>query len=493
MSSNDPEFRNRVDELEMLTRRWESGQSQIFTLWGRRRVGKSLLLVEFARGKRHLHFEATSGTRADQLSDFSDRLSEATGRAALAVPDWRAGLDAVADWAMEAPVFVVFDEFQYLARADAEIGSIINVWWRERGARLPIFLVLAGSEVGFFEREVVNYSATTYGRRAGQLRLRPFRARDVGLFVPEWSVEDRVRAYAVFGHLPYYLAQIRPERTLAENILSLMLMPDGLLREEARLLLDQELNDASSYFSVLRAIAAGQTRVSRIAERTGVSGGTSRVSQMLEVLQRLWLVDKQFPVTVMNPERSRQSFYRIADPYLRFWFRFVLPSQGRLIDPEGARRHLEARVLPSLDHFVSAPAFEEVCHEFLLAATDAAAVGWWWGTVREMREARLRNVERELDAVAIDDDGGVLAVGSCKWTAGPMPFSEKEKLDALGAHLVGQGPAPDLYLFSRGGFEPRLAAAAKAEPRMRLIEPADLWARLARDSSTAARAEPGLT
>lgn len=79
-------------------------------------------------------------------------------------------------------MFVVLDEFQHLARADGEIGSIINVWWRERGERLPIFLVLAGSEVGFFEREVVNYSATTYGRRAGQLRLRPFRprARDPG-------------------------------------------------------------------------------------------------------------------------------------------------------------------------------------------------------------------------------------------------------------------------------------------------------------------------
>lgn len=58
-----PEFRNRTHELEMLRRRWESGEAQIFTLWGRRRVGKSLLLVEFARGKRHLHFEATSGTR----------------------------------------------------------------------------------------------------------------------------------------------------------------------------------------------------------------------------------------------------------------------------------------------------------------------------------------------------------------------------------------------------------------------------------------------
>ena len=468
-------FRNRTDELEMLRRRWESGDAQIFTLWGRRRVGKSLLLVEFARDKRHLHFEATSGSRADHLRDFSDRLSDATGRAALGVPGWRAGLDAIADWARDGPVFVVLDEFQFLARADAEIGSIINVWWRERGAELPIFLVLSGSEIGFFEREVVNYSATTYGRRAGQLRLQPFRPRDVGLFVPEWSAEDRIRAYAVFGHLPYYLAHIRPERSLAENILDLVLMPDGLLREEARLLLDQELADASGYFSVLRAIAAGQTRVAQIAARTGIAGGSSRVSQMLGVLQRLWLVEKQFPVTVTNPERSRQSFYRITDPYLRFWFRFVLPSQGRLVDPAGARRHLEGRVLPALDEFVSAPAFEEVCQQWLLGATDAAAVGWWWGTVREMRDAALRSVDRELDAAAVDDEGRVIAIGSCKWTTGPLPFSEKAKLDALAGHLAGGGEPPELYFFSRGGFEEQLIAAAEREARVHLIASADLW------------------
>ncbi|CAN5903054.1 hypothetical protein BH23ACT8_BH23ACT8_24700 [soil metagenome] len=74
-------FLNRTEELASLQRRWETGEAQLFTLWGRRRVGKTLLLLEFARDKRHLYFEATSGTRADQLADFSDRLAEATGRA----------------------------------------------------------------------------------------------------------------------------------------------------------------------------------------------------------------------------------------------------------------------------------------------------------------------------------------------------------------------------------------------------------------------------
>jgi AAA+ ATPase superfamily predicted ATPase len=469
-------FLDRTTELRLLQRRWERQEAQMFVLWGRRRVGKTLLLLEFSRDKRHLHYEATSGTRTDQLADFAERLAEATGRAALTVPDWRAGLDAVADWAQDGPVVLVLDEFQFIARENRDIGSIINVWWRERGESLPIFLVLSGSEVGFFEREVVNYSATTYGRRAGQLRLRPFSPNDVGLFVPNWSAEDRIAAYAVFGTIPYYLAQLRPDEGLAQNILDLVLMPDGLLHEEARLLLDQELADASAYFSVLRAIAAGQTRVAQIAQRTGVTGGTARVSQMLEVLRNLWLVDKQLPVTVTNPERSRQSFYRITDPYMRFWFRFVLPAHGRLSDAEGAERHLRNRVLPQLDEFISAPAFEEVCQQWLRRAVDAAAVGWWWGTVRETRGAALREVRRELDAVAVDDAGRVTAIGSCKWTAGPLPYSEKARLEALAQHLADGGPAPALYFFARSGFDEQLQRAADGDERVRLVPAEELLA-----------------
>jgi AAA+ ATPase superfamily predicted ATPase len=280
-------FLNRAEELGMLERRWEAGEGQIFLLWGRRRVGKTELLLEFGREKKTLFFEATSGTRADHLGDFSERLAEVSGRGAgLVAADWRAALDAVGDWAAaEGPVLMVLDEFQHIARESPEIGTEINVWWRERGASLPLFAVLSGSEVGFFEREVVSYSASTYGRRAGQLRLEPFRPRDIGLFLPGWRVADRIRAYGVFGNMPYYLAHVREDADLAENILDLILMRDGLLHEEARLLLDAELPDASAYFSVLRAIAAGQTRVSQIDSRTGI-GDTSRVSQMLDRLQR---------------------------------------------------------------------------------------------------------------------------------------------------------------------------------------------------------------
>lgn len=92
-----------------------------------------------------------------------------------------------------------------------------------------------------------------------------------------------------------------------------------------------------------------------------------------------------------------------------------------------------------------------------------------------MREAAPRSVDRELDAAAVDDEGRVTAIGSCKWTAGPLPFSERAKLDVLAGHLAGGEEPPELYFFSRGGFEEKLIAAAEREAHVHLVAVADLW------------------
>jgi AAA+ ATPase superfamily predicted ATPase len=480
MTSPRTDFVNRDWELEALERRWRAIESgppgQILTVWGRRRVGKSRLLLQFGRDRRMLYYEATSGLASDQLRDFSELLARVTGRALFAeqpLSNWRAAFEAVAEWAERDQVLLVLDEFQFIARQSPDVGSHLNIWWRERGEALPIMIVLSGSEVGFFEQEVVGYSATTYGRRAGQVRLQPFSPAQAALFITSWSADDKVGAWAVFGGMPYYLAQIEPSRSLADNILELILTPDGLLHEEAILLLQQELPDADSYFSVLRAIAAGMTRQNQIAQRTGIS--PARVNQMLGLLQRLWLVRRETPVTVRDPARARQSSYIITDPYLRFWFTFVLPARDRLHDPAGARRHLRGRVLPALDDFISAPAFEEVCQAWLQRELDAAVTGRWWGKVRELRGKALRDIDREVDAVALDDDGRVLALGSCKWTAGALPYREKKKLDALAAHLVSDAEPPTLFFFARSGFDARLEQEAAEAGRVRLVTPPDLY------------------
>jgi AAA+ ATPase superfamily predicted ATPase len=465
-------FFNRKDELTALAERLRSSRGEYFVLYGRRRVGKSELLRHFGEGCRQFYFEASAGSQRDQLDDLGAELSRFTGRAIYAeqpLGSWRAAFAAFSELLDEGQVMIVLDEFQFIARQEPEIGSLLNRFVAEQAGNPDLFLCLSGSDISFFEREVVGYGATTYGRRTGSLRLLPFPWREIGAFAPGWSVEDRIRAWAVFGGIPYYLKEIDPDRPLSEAIRRAVLYPDGLLREEPRFLLSQEsrLREQATYMSCLRAIAGGATRLNEIAQRAGRSAPDAR--GFLEVLEDMGLVERRYPVTQAS---RRKVSYAIVDPFLRFWFRFVAPRESRLATRRDADRYLEESVMSGLDKFVSEDAFERVCQDWLGEEIGAAEVGWWWGSIRRRENGRLRNRTYEADAVAVDGDGRVMALASCKWPeAGNDQHvheaGELDKLETVREEL--EAPDAALYFFDRTGFSPRLHELASEREDVHLV------------------------
>lgn len=465
-------FFNRKDELEALSERLRSARGEYFVLYGRRRVGKSELLRHFGEDCRQFYYEASSGTRQDQLEDLGAELARFSGRAIYAeqpLGSWRAAFAAFSELLESGQTMIVLDEFQFIARQEPEIGSLLNRFVREHAGNPDLFLCLSGSDISFFERDVVGYGATTYGRRTGSLRLLPFPWREIGAFAPGWSVEEKIKAWAVFGGIPYYLKEIEPDQPLSEAIRRAVLYPDGLLREEPRFLLSQEsrLREQAIYMSCLRAIAAGDTRLNEIAKRVGRS--SPEVRAFLEVLEEMGLVERRFPLTKAS---GRKVSYAIADPFLRFWFRFVAPRESRLGTRRDADRYLEEAVMPALDKFVSEDAFERVCQAWLGEALDAAEVGWWWGSIRRSEDGRQRNRSYEADAVAVDGDGQVMALASCKWPAADndQPLHEAgelDKLETIREELEAPGAA--LYFFDRRGFSPRLHELASEREDVHLV------------------------
>lgn len=467
------EFLNRTDELAALEDLWEAREARFFVLRGRRRVGKTELLTRFAEGRRALYFEATDTTEPVQLRNLAQELALASGDELLAqqsLASWPAALTAIARFASGGErTIVVLDEFQFLAARQRELATLLNRWWRTTGRTLPLVLVLAGSEVSFFRDDVL--AGAMYGRRDGQLQLTPFDHRAAALFVPGYSAEDRVRAYAVCGGMPYYLARFTDERSVADNILRNILHRDGFLHEEADLLLRQELRDPRQYCSVLESIAGGATRNSQIAAQTGLD--TAQTHQHLAVLERLQLVEQRRPATA-SP-RSKRTSYAIRDGFLDFSFRFVEPYRSRLRTRDDAERHLEMTVLPQLDAFVSRPCWERICREHVQQhEADAAHVGAWWGKVRV---AARRTEEREIDIVAVGADGHAVATGSCKWTNAPLGYGEESLLAQLETSVPGAERVRRHWFFSRSGFTDRLRQLAEAEPeRIRLVTPHDVYA-----------------
>jgi AAA+ ATPase superfamily predicted ATPase len=465
------EFLNRTSELAMLRRRLAGNSAEFLVIYGRRRVGKTELLAYLASDTRAFFFAATDTVPSQQLRDLTDELARVWGNDLLRaqpLTSWEAALTAIAQYTGHERTLVVLDEFQLLAARSPELETTISRWWRTTGRDLPIVLVLAGSELSFFEDKVL--AGSLYGRRTGQLKLEPFTARDAALFHPGYNDEDKVRAYSVCGGMPYYLERFPDTCPLADCLLTEVFERTGLLHDEAELMLRQSIPDPANHIAVLRSIAHGHNRNSQIADRTGLA--SAHVTKILTSLERLGLAVTLRPVTA-SP-RTKKTAYEIADQFLPFYYRFVEPAKSQLRTSELAATYLTVSVLPALDHHAS-KTWEQICQQHVLAeAAGVTRVGRWWGQVPKGEGQRTE--DREVDVVGVDGSGSTLAIGMCKWTEREIDFVELNLLDRLAPYIGGVTEATHRYLFSRTGFSKRLAAHAATESALHLITPADIYA-----------------
>jgi len=429
-------------------------------LYGRRRVGKTELIRQFCKGRRHLFWTADQSPDRELLGDFSRRVwAVATEEAppGFTFPSWEAAFRHLATLARDEPLVVVIDEFTYLIDANAAVPSILQKVWDDALSGTKVQLVLCGSFPGMMEREVLGYQSALYGRRSGQYLVEPLTFRDAGAFFPGKDGVWRVEAHAVLGGMPAYLRQFEGESDVLEGVGARILRKGTFLYDEPRFLLMQEVREPAKYFSLLRAIAGGKTRPNEIAQSSGLADRTA-VVRYLDTLRDMGLVERRLPVTETEPHKSRKGSYRMRDPFIRFWFRFVFPHRTEL--ESGFREDvLERRVRPYFADFVG-PVFEDVAREQLLAGALSlpfvpARIGSWW------------DGETEIDLVALDESGNDVLVGECKWWSGPVGQNVLRELQRKAWAMARRHPEqirPDArvhsILFSRAGFTPELIREA---------------------------------
>ncbi|MFV2061938.1 MAG: ATP-binding protein [Chloroflexota bacterium] len=464
-------FVDRDADLAEMESRWGL-RPQFYLLWGRRRVGKSALVRRFAEGKDAVIYQAVTGTATDQLALLTRRINAWRADAFLEAAPLVSWAQAFAYFerlgrerkAAAEPLLLVLDEFQYLAASDTSIVSLLaDLYETVKHEGLPLFIIISGSAIGFFEDEVL--VGKLFGRRTGGGLLRPLGYRDAGSFFPDWSAADRTRAWAVLGGMPYYLEQFDPGRSLGWNVRERMLQRNQVLYNEAELLLRDQLQDPSSYQSVLAAIAGGATRNSEIAARSGIA--TTALSGYLRPLVDLHLVERAVPFGA-DPAKSKQGLWTIADGYLAFWHAFIRPNTVEL-EAGRADEIWRTVVRPELDRFVSRPAFEQLCRDYVREriGRDArlpasGAVGAWWGSVKTRVDGKPRNVQCEADVVAGSRDE-VTLVGEAKWSDDDVGLDALKQLRTAAAAVPGTNDQTRLALFSRTGFEDRLRAVAEQE------------------------------
>lgn len=471
----DRQFFGREMELRAIARELDRPRPSVLIIRGRRRVGKSRLLVEASRGRVAIYYQATRIAESMSLLLFKAEASRVIGGDTLmeSLGDWLGVLSYLEQVAAERipGLTIVLDEFPYLCDADPSLPSVLQKFCdgvRERGS--PVNLVLCGSKISFME-ELLGEKNPLHGRQTMELDLTPLSFRDTALFFPDWTADEQLQAYGLLGGIPYYLNLCDPAFTLRENLQDLVLAMGAPLSDEPNNLLQAELRDVTRYATILRAIAEGCTDSGSIIGRVRELRDASSLAPYIQKLAELRLI--RIVRSLDASERERDRRYYLDDPFLAFWYRFYLPNLSPLASGHGEEvwRHV---IEPRLDDHLGG-VFEWMCRDYArrylneVLPMPAQEVGQIWAG------------DFDLDVAGRLLDGSAFA-GECKWWRGPVGMNVLQRLRDTAARPAYERDADRRYLllFSRSGFTPELRREARRDPDLRLIGPDELLGRTPR-------------
>lgn len=460
-------FVGRLKELETLEKHYKSPNYELLVLYGRRRVGKTTLIKEFLQDKKSIYFVANQETKTDALARMSQMVLEILPEASAYIEkfkNWDKLFDYIHAQAKKEKLIFVIDEYPYLAHSDPAFSSILQNQIDHHLKDTNIKLILSGSSISFMEEHVLGYDSPLYGRRTGQLKLKPFTYIESRLFFPHYTNEELLLTYGIIGGIPLYLELFSRYPSIEEAIKELILSEHGFLNGEIDGLLRQELREPSTYNSLIAAIASGHSKLNQIATSTQIE--PAKCSKYLATLENIHIVKKEYP---LGKETRKNGIYKIQDHLFKFWYRYVLKNRSRI--ELGRVDKLYQDIIKDSPNYMGR-IFEDICKEYLqhLVRTeklDLSAIGSWWGNDPILKK------QVEIDIVAASDTS--LLFAECKW-----------RNEALGHKIYHQlveksnsfQQEKNYYLFSKSGFTQELIAYSQVSKNLKLIDLDDLFENL---------------
>jgi AAA+ ATPase superfamily predicted ATPase len=404
-------FINRQKELaffENILTRNRPGPAQMILLYGRRRVGKTALLLHWVAGQGipYTYWAAEKEPAALQRRKLYARIQNIPIRQAPIFDSWVELWDAVANILGQQRHILILDEIPYAADTDPATLSALQHAWDHHFQESNLVIVLCGSQVKAME-SLQFHQSPLFGRLTGQWQLQPLSFPMVRAFFPKWSAEERVAAYAIVGGVPAYLNWLDPDLSLVENIRQVILAEGGMFLAEPQFLLYDEVREPHSYLAVLKAIGLGNHTFKDIGNHALIA--TSHLSTYLSRLQDRKLIERRLPATLSPTirKKSRQGRYHLRDPFFRFYFRFIAPFHDYL--PFDINKVLD-KVKQEFRSFVGQTIFEELAQQWVVQHGKAGnlsfvpdIVGSHWS----------RHVQ--ADVVAINWRARQILMGECKW------------------------------------------------------------------------------
>lgn len=428
---NRLEFLDRDEERKRLKAAFASGGGSFCCLYGRRRLGKSSLLQATLPPERSVYYVGDQRDAALQRESVAKALAALVpGFEQVRYPDWASLFER---WWKDAPrtSVLALDEFPYMVMASPELPSILQKLIDQHTNEIHV--VICGSSQRMMQGLVLDSSAPLYGRAQEIIRVAPLNVHWLDKALQCSSALETLNAYAVWGGVPWYWELAMAHASLWEAVGSTVLDPMGALHNEPRRLLLDDMRDATQAISLLALVGQGCHRLSEIAARLG-KPATSLTRPMHRLLE-LGLVQRETPFGA-SPNKGKKTLYRIEDPFLAFWFRYVDPNRSRL--EAGLVNPVLRDIKKTFSHH-AAGVWETLARRAVphlnLADTEWEPAARWWG-------AGLNQRPMEVDIVAESVDRRRLLVGEAKLH---LSATERSRVEETLAQKAEQLPFADRY------------------------------------------------
>lgn len=442
-------FVGRSAELNYLEQFYQASDSQMLVVYGGRGIGKTRLLQEFCKDKRSAYYLARACSGMEQRYQWAMEC-KGKGLEIERYPSWETLFVAETSYSNQKQILVL-DEFQHMCKTDDGFFPALCEFVRKSGKETPVLVILCTSASGWVENSMVDRIGAYASRISGFFKVRELSFAAIRELFDAYSLEDAVSGYAVLGGIPGYWKSFSENLSARENMITNILTRESRLHEEMTVFLEQELREPAVYNTILAALARDCCKLNDIYKHTNFS--RAKISVYLKILMELDLVEKVYSYESEGQGRSnaQKGIYRISNPYVRFYFRYLFPNQSllQLVSPE---EFYEAKVKDSYPLFIE-ETYRKICREQM--KRRFSQVGEWLGKTGS------------LDIVAVDKDGNI-SIAACSYSR-EMTLQDYEWL-VFSAKKAKINPS-EVYMFGEMGFEETLVQLAE-EQNVKLVH---LW------------------
>jgi uncharacterized protein len=409
----------REKQAKILQDLLETSESELVSVIGRRRVGKTFLVQTVYA--QNLAFEITGiqhASNREQLQQFSIALN-LFAKPPLPIPipqNWLEAfhllilyLEKVAEG--RKPV-IFFDELPWLAAHRSGFLNAFSFFWNSWAVKNKVVVVICGSAAYWMIQKVVHNKGGLYNRITKRIHLQPFTLRETESYLQQRGLNlDRYQVtslYMAMGGIPHYLKEIQKGESVAQIIDRICFEQDGILNDEFKQLYTSLFDEAESHIGVVRALAtkwSGLTR-SEIIQQTGLSNGGG-LTKILEELSYSGFINEYSPFGRVK----RESVFRLTDEYSLFYQKFV-----EALKKEGPRTWQSFEKTPTYKAW-SGYAFESICLKHLAAIKQALGISGVFSTSSSFYHKGAEGMAGCQIDLLIDRDDRVINLCEIKWAA----------------------------------------------------------------------------